>query len=137
MKNNMPLAIDLFAGAGGVSEGLIQAGFHVIYSNEISMDAALTYKKRHEQLGLIDGFNTILEIDDVRNISGNKILNKILNLPTVSKKNLSIDAIFGGPPCQGFSRAGKQQENDIRNTLFREYLRLISEIKPKYVVFEM
>lgn len=43
-----PIAIDLFCGAGGMSEGLIQAGFHIIFSNEISKQAAFTYKKRHE-----------------------------------------------------------------------------------------
>ncbi|KAF5087385.1 C-5 cytosine-specific DNA methylase [anaerobic digester metagenome] len=136
MKEKKPFAIDLFAGAGGVSEGIIQAGFHIIYSNELSEDAALTYKNRHEQLGLIDGFNTILEVKDIRNISGKDILYNISQLPIIDKNNVCIDAIFGGPPCQGFSRAGKQSENDIRNKLFREYLRIIAEIKPKYVIFE-
>ncbi|EOB3455088.1 DNA cytosine methyltransferase [Enterococcus hirae] len=136
MNKLNPLAIDLFAGAGGVSEGILQAGFHIIYSNEISKDAALTYKKRHEQLGLIDGQNTILEVKDIRSISGLDILKKISKLPLIDNKKVKIDAIFGGPPCQGFSRAGKQKENDERNTLFREYLRIISEVKPKYVVFE-
>lgn len=136
MKNYKPLAIDLFAGAGGVSEGILQAGFHIIYSNEISEDAALTYKKRHEQLGLVDGQNTILEVDDIRNVSGKEILKKISKLPMIKDDLISIDAIFGGPPCQGFSRAGKQSENDVRNKLFREYLRIISEIKPKYIIFE-
>ena len=65
-----PIAIDLFCGAGGMSEGLIQAGFHIIFSNEISKQAAFTYKKRHEQLGLIQGKNTWLEVDDIKNISG-------------------------------------------------------------------
>ncbi|BBM13549.1 DNA cytosine methyltransferase [Enterococcus mundtii] len=136
MNKVKPLAIDLFAGAGGMSEGILQAGFHIIYSNEISKDAALTYQKRHEQLGLIDGQNTILEVKDIRTISGLDILKKISKLPLIDNKNIKIDAIFGGPPCQGFSRAGKQRENDTRNTLFREYLRIISEVKPKYVVFE-
>lgn len=135
MYNNKPLAIDLFAGAGGVSEGLIQAGFHIIYSNEINSDAALTYNNRHKQLGLINGENTILEVDDIRNISGKSILNQIKALP-IMNNDVTIDAIFGGPPCQGFSRAGKQSANDVRNKLFSEYLRIISEVQPKYVVFE-
>jgi len=54
----------------------------------------------------------------------------ILNAPT------DIDAIFGGPPCQGFSRAGRRDPNDPRNMLFSEYLRIISEIRPRYVVME-
>lgn len=136
MKLRKPLAIDLFCGAGGMSEGIIQAGFHIIYSNEINKDAALTYLNRHEQLGLIHGKNTWLDIDDIRNLSGRDILKIINELSIINKKNVEIDAIFGGPPCQGFSRAGKQQTNDIRNTLFQEYLRIISEVNPKYIVFE-
>ncbi len=131
-----PLAIDLFCGAGGMSEGVLQAGFHIIYSNDISVDAATTYKNRHEQLGLIQGYNTWLDVCDIRNITYSKIKNNISNLTSFKNDNLNISAIFGGPPCQGFSRAGKQKEADIRNTLFKEYLRLISEIKPNYVVFE-
>src|SRR5699024_4603801 len=48
----------------------------------------------------------------------------------------NIDAFFGGPPCQGFSRLGKRDASDPRNMLFHEYLRLIRDIKPKYVVME-
>jgi len=131
-----PLAIDLFCGAGGMSEGILQAGFHIIYSNDISEDAAITYKYRHEQLGLIQGKNTWLEVNDIRNITYNKIQDRIKSLKDFQGKNTKISAIFGGPPCQGFSRAGKQKEEDIRNTLFREYIRLVSEVSPDYLVFE-
>lgn len=131
-----PLAIDLFCGAGGMSEGVLQAGFHIIYSNDISKDAAMTYKLRHEQLGLIQGKNTWLEIDDIRNITYKKIQSRINALTDFKNKNIKINAIFGGPPCQGFSRAGKQKEEDIRNTLFKEYIRLVGEINPDYLVFE-
>lgn len=131
-----PIAIDLFCGAGGMSEGIIQAGFHIIFSNEISNQAAVTYKKRHEQLGLIHGKNTWLEVNDIKNISGNLIKEKIRELKDFKEKEIKIDAIFGGPPCQGFSRAGKQKIDDIRNFLFSEYLRVVSEIKPRYIIFE-
>ncbi len=131
-----PIVIDLFCGAGGMSEGLIQAGFHIIFSNEISKQAALTYKKRHEQLGLIQGKNTWLEVDDIKNISGDLIKEKIKKLEDFKNKNIEIAAIFGGPPCQGFSRAGKQKIDDIRNFLFSEYLRVVKEVKPRYIVFE-
>ncbi|WP_175613228.1 DNA cytosine methyltransferase [Fusobacterium mortiferum] len=131
-----PIAIDLFCGAGGMSEGLIQAGFHIIFSNEISKQAAFTYKKRHEQLGLIQGKNTWLEVDDIKNISGDLIKEKIKKLEDFKNKNIEIAAIFGGPPCQGFSRAGKQKIDDIRNFLFSEYLRVVKEVKPQYIVFE-
>lgn len=132
-----PIAIDLFCGAGGMSEGILQAGFHIIFSNEISKDASETYRKRHEQLGLVQGKNTWLEVGDIKNITGTYIKRRISELKDFEdNKNIEIDAVFGGPPCQGFSRAGKQEENDNRNLLFKEYLRVINEIKPKYLVFE-
>lgn len=132
-----PIAVDLFCGAGGISEGILQAGFHIAFSNEINKEVSETYRKRHEQLGIIQGKNTWLEIGDIKNISGKYILEKIKKLENFNgKKNIEIDAIFGGPPCQGFSRAGKQKKNDKRNFLFLEYLRIINEIKPKYIIFE-
>ena len=54
----MPYAIDLFCGAGGCSEGLIQAGFHILFSSDISEMVEVTYTNRHAQLGLIQGENT-------------------------------------------------------------------------------
>lgn len=131
-----PLAIDLFCGAGGMSEGIIQAGFHIIYSNDKSHEAIKTYSNRHEQLSLINGKNTIIECEDISKISGDSIKQKISTLSEYYTPNLHINAIFGGPPCQGFSRAGLRNKNDPRNFLFREYIRVISEILPDYVVLE-
>lgn len=132
-----PLAIDLFCGAGGMSEGILQAGFHIVFSNDKSPEASLTYKNRHEQLGLINGYNTFFFTEDISKLTGNFILNSISNLECFKNKfDRKIDVIFGGPPCQGFSRAGKREKNDPRNFLFREYLRIVSEINPNYVVME-
>lgn len=64
--NNMPYAIDLFCRAGGCSEGLIQAGFHILFSSDISDMVEKTYMNRHEQLGLIQGKNTWFERADIR-----------------------------------------------------------------------
>lgn len=135
-KMNKPIAIDLFCGAGGMSEGIIQAGFHIIYSNDKSKEAAKTYIHRHEQLGLINGKNTIMECEDISKITSVDILNKIKKLNVLNSQKVKIDAIFGGPPCQGFSRAGLRNKDDPRNFLFREYIRVISDIDPNYVVFE-
>lgn len=133
----MPYAIDLFCGAGGVSEGLIQAGFHILFSSDINKQVEVTYKNRHEQLGLVQGFNTHYERMDIRNLTGDFIIQSINNLTDdVIPSNPQIDAVFGGPPCQGFSLAGKRKQNDPRNFLFKEYLRVISEISPNYVVME-
>ncbi|MGY0394559.1 MULTISPECIES: DNA cytosine methyltransferase [unclassified Fusobacterium] len=132
-----PLAIDLFCGAGGMSEGILQAGFHIVFSNDKSPEVALTYQNRHEQLGLHNGYNTFFITEDISNLTGKFILDSISNLEYFKNKfDNKIDVIFGGPPCQGFSRAGKRDKNDPRNLLFREYLRVVSEIEPNYVVME-
>lgn len=136
----MPYAIDLFCGAGGMSEGIIQAGFHILFSSDINADVEKTYVNRHEQLGLIQNENTYFHRGDIREIDGEFILDKIHKLKIFSNKKAiipnKIDAIFGGPPCQGFSRAGRRDPDDPRNLLFKEYLRVISQIKPRYVVME-
>ncbi|WP_294725052.1 DNA cytosine methyltransferase [uncultured Fusobacterium sp.] len=132
-----PLAIDLFCGAGGMSEGILQAGFHIVFSNDKSPEVALTYQNRHEQLGLFNGYNTFFITEDISNLTGKFILDSISNLEYFKNQfDGKIDVIFGGPPCQGFSRAGKRDKNDPRNLLFKEYLRVVSEIKPNYVVME-
>ncbi len=134
----MHYAIDLFCGAGGMSEGLIQAGFHILFSSDINEDVQRTYMNRHEQLGLLQGINTYYHRSDVRELTGEFIRNSIQNLAMFAEGGVpnDIDAIFGGPPCQGFSRAGKRRADDPRNLLFREYLRVIREVNPKYVVME-
>lgn len=134
-------AIDLFCGAGGFSEGILQAGFEIVFSSDRSKEVQQTYMNRHEQLGLIQDVNTHFELADIKDLTADRILECINQLPkfknnhTVFKEG-DIDAIFGGPPCQGFSRAGKRDANDPRNMLFHEYLRIIKDLKPKYVVME-
>lgn len=76
----MAYAIDLFCGAGGCSEGLIQAGFDILFSSDISDMVELTYRHRHEQLGLIQGYNTWFEREDIRNLTGECIWNRINQL---------------------------------------------------------
>lgn len=134
---NMPYAVDLFCGAGGCSEGLIQAGFHILFSSDISDMVELTYTHRHEQLGLIQGKNTWFERSDIRDLTGNDIRKYITNLEIFKGKEMpEIDLMIGGPSCQGFSRAGRRDKSDPRNMLFGEYVRVINEIKPKYIVLE-
>ncbi len=133
----MPYAIDLFCGAGGCSEGLIQAGFHILFSSDISDMVEVTYRHRHEQLGLIQGKNTWFERSDIKDLTGDKIKKHIKNLEIFKGKEMpDIDLMIGGPSCQGFSRAGRRDKSDPRNMLFGEYVRVINEIKPKYVVLE-
>jgi DNA (cytosine-5)-methyltransferase 1 len=112
--------LDLFCGAGGISEGFRQAGFNTVLGVDHNESALRTFKRNHAQSEIIFG--------DITKISKNDILNKI--------SGKKIDIIIGGPPCQGFSMAGKRVPNDPRNSLFREYLRLVREIKPKVFVME-
>lgn len=133
----MPYAIDLFCGAGGCSEGLIQAGFHILFSSDISDMVELTYTNRHKQLGLIQGKNTWFERSDIRDLTGEIIKEKIRNLDIFKNCCIpEIDLMIGGPSCQGFSRAGRRDKSDPRNMLFGEYVRVINEIKPKYIILE-
>lgn len=136
----MAYAIDLFCGAGGCSEGLIQAGFDILFSSDISDMVELTYRHRHEQLGLKQGYNTWFERSDIRNLKGEFIWQKIKSLEWFNngerKCPKDIDLIIGGPSCQGFSRAGRRKKDDPRNMLFGEYVRVINEIRPRYIVLE-
>lgn len=133
----MAYAIDLFCGAGGCSEGLIQAGFHILFSSDISEMAEATYCRRHEQLGLIQGRNTWFERADIRNLTGQIIFERIKSLEIFRDREMpDIDLMIGGPSCQGFSRAGKRDKSDPRNRLFGEYVRVVSEVMPKYIVLE-
>lgn len=133
----MPYAIDLFCGAGGFSEGILQTGFDIVFSSDKSPMVEETYTNRHKQLGLKEGIDTHFELADIKELSAELILQKINNLKygDIFKQG-SIDAIFGGPPCQGFSRLGKRDSADPRNMLFHEYLKIIRDIKPKYVIME-
>lgn len=133
----MPYAVDLFCGAGGCSEGLIQAGFHILFSSDISEMVEVTYRHRHEQLGLLQGINTWFERADIRNLTGDIISSRIRGLKIFEGREIpEIDLIIGGPSCQGFSRAGRRDKSDPRNMLFGEYVRVINEVRPKYIVLE-
>lgn len=133
-----PLAIDLFCGAGGMSEGILQAGFDIAFSSDINEQVEVTYKARHKQLGHLQGVDTYFHRGDIKELTGTFILDKIKSLEKYKDQDtVHVDAIFGGPPCQGFSRNGERKgPDDPRNFLFREYVRVISELMPDYVVME-
>ena len=97
----------------------------------------VTYRNRHSQLGLIQGENTWFERSDIKDLTGETIKSRISNLKMFHGKDVpDIDLMIGGPSCQGFSRAGRRDKSDPRNMLFGEYVRVISEVRPKYIVLE-
>lgn len=123
--------IDLFAGCGGLSLGLHNAGWKGLFAIEKSPDAFATLK-----FNLIDNKKhfdwptwlpkTNLEINKV--ITGYK--------KELSELSGKVDMIVGGPPCQGFSTAGRRKEDDVRNGLIKSYLRFVQIVKPKIIFFE-
>lgn len=114
--------IDLFAGAGGLSCGLEQAGFKPVLANELVEQYAHTYQINHPETKVVVG--------DVRQVDEKK-------LHELVKEYKEIDLIAGGPPCQGFSvNAPIRSLDDPRNHLFKEYLRIVNEIRPKAVIIE-
>ena len=123
--------IDLFAGAGGFSEGFLQAEvnnkfFDFIAASDINENCELTHIVRYNhQLGLDAKFlrQDITEPDFLENL-----------LKSIGNKK--IDVICGGPPCQSFSLAGKRRKFDKKDDLFSHYLEVIKVLQPKYFVME-
>lgn len=122
INHKRPIAIDLFSGAGGMTLGFEQAGFDVLASVEIDPIHCAIHEYN------FPFWTTICR--DIQEITGSQIkqLSKI--------GDRSIDVIFGGPPCQGFSLIGKRLLEDERNVLIYHFVRLILELKPKYFVIE-
>lgn len=118
--------IDLFSGAGGLSCGLVMAGYTPVGSVEIMEQAVATYK-----YNFVDkkGFNENVESRDIRD-------KNVKNYLYESVKNVKVDVIVGGFPCQGFSMAGNRIVTDKRNTLYLDMLEIVKNIKPEVVVME-
>lgn len=115
--------IDLFSGAGGMSLGFENAGFKNIFSLEYDKEFAKTYQENFPDTNLI--IKDIIEFEN----------SEIEQLT----KNIVVDVIVGGPPCQGFSLAGRIGRTfieDERNRLFTEFVRVVSIVQPKFFIME-
>lgn len=119
---DQPIGVDLFAGAGGLSLGFEQAGFDVI--------AAVEYDPIHAATHEYNFPNCATICRSVADINGNHIR----SYSRIGDKD--VDVVFGGAPCQGFSMIGKRAFDDPRNHLVYHFVRIVSELKPKYFVFE-
>jgi DNA (cytosine-5)-methyltransferase 1 len=155
--------IDLFAGAGGLSEGFIREGFHSVAHVEMNKEACDTLKTRltfhHlKQNNKLKTYFAYLQnelsreelwkknpekvINSVINdeISGRTILNIFKQIDNLLHKK-KVDVIIGGPPCQAYSLVGRSRDphrmqGDKRNYLFRYYAKFLEKYEPKYFVFE-
>lgn len=117
----MPLNfIDVFSGAGGLSCGLELAGMKCLLGIDMDKNAIETFKNNHHHANTYCGSVTDLT---------EKKLNELL-------KNQTVHAVVGGPPCQGFSTVGIGDPNDLRNSLFKEFIRLVKITNPYYVIIE-
>ena len=116
-------AIDLFAGAGGLSTGLEMAGFEILYANEVSDVFSKSLQINHPK--------TEIATADIRSLDPYKICKSLELKPN------ELDLLAGGPPCQGFSvNAPSRSPEDERNHLFLDYLRFVEQFKPKVVLIE-
>lgn len=157
-------AVDLFSGAGGFSLGLRRAGFSVVLANEFSVDPEWTYRHnllpgelslpvasekakgyaiRKHRLQVRDAilkhrkdaaksFADTMRGGDIREALSDEWLRAWIS----GRRGAEVDVLVAGPPCQGFSSAGKQDEADVRNQLVFEAVRVIKVVRPKIVVIE-
>lgn len=116
-----PIAIDLFAGAGGMSLGFEQAGFDVAAAVEIDPIHACVHKFNFPSCAVLPHSVTALTGDTIRDLAG------------IEGK---VSVVCGGAPCQGFSMIGQRILDDPRNSLVRDFVRIVGELGADYFVFE-
>ncbi len=117
-----PIAVDLFAGVGGLSLGFEQAGFDVVAAVEIDPIHAAAHRYNFPDCAVIPR--------SVAELSGDRIR----QLADLGER--PIDIVVGGPPCQGFSLIGQRMLDDARNGLVQDYVRIVRELAPDYFLFE-
>ncbi|RKT27682.1 DNA (cytosine-5)-methyltransferase 1 [Roseovarius halotolerans] len=115
-RRNAFSAVSLFSGAGGMDVGFAHAGFDIVFANDIDRDACATYRLNHS--GAIH-HGSLLDPE----VSG-----------LLTEQN--VDLVFGGPPCQGFSVAGKMDPDDERSRLIHSFFDVVDDLQPKAFVCE-
>lgn len=122
-ENQKPVVIDLFCGAGGLSEGFRQAGYRVAAGNDFDEAAGATFRKTHPDAVFFPG-----PIEDHN-------AEHILNVTGLKRGELNV--LVGGPPCQGFSVYNHQRGlHDARSSMYLQYLRMVEGLWPEWVVLE-
>lgn len=117
-----PTCVDLFAGAGGSTQGLKDAGFRVLAAVELDAACAATYQLNHPEVALIKA--------DVRSVDPTRLGRKL------GLRRGQLDLLKACPPCQGFSSLGNGRSDDERNDLVLEVVRFIEGLAPRVVVLE-
>ncbi len=120
MAKGKHTVLDLFCGCGGMSLGFERTGYDVLLGIDIWKDALETYKYNHQDVLTLQADMSTLKGEDVELLTGAS----------------GVDVIIGGPPCQGFSVAGKRIVDDERNKLYKGFVRMVSYFKPLAFVME-
>lgn len=117
---NVLNCIDLFCGCGGLSLGFEKAGINVLVGIDAWQDAITTFNYNHKNSkGICADLSTLEPSEIEKELNGK-----------------SVDLIIGGPPCQGFSVAGKRIVDDVRNKLYKNFVRFVEYYKPKAFMME-
>lgn len=123
MSNRKLTCVDLFSGAGGLSRGFYDAGYDIVLGVDFDDAALKTFKANH-------GTAEAMKLDLFNHDNIDVIINYL------KEKNITLDVLVGGPPCQGFSIAGPRDMNDKRNSLYLAMVKLAERLKPQAVVLE-
>ena len=115
------IGVDLFAGAGGLGLGFEQAGFDIVAAVEIDPIHCAVHAYNFPQCAMLSRSVIGLTGEEIRKRAG------------IGRRH--IDVVFGGAPCQGFSLIGHRMLDDPRNSLVREFVRIVAELRPSYFVF--
>jgi len=116
-----PVAVDLFAGAGGMGCGFRQAGYGTAVAVELERNAAQTYRLNHPGVPVLEADATKIDAKKLRGF-----------IPGLKR----VDVVLAGPPCQGYSAAGSRKPDDPRNQMFRHVSRLADQLDATVVVLE-
>ncbi len=127
-----PVAVEVFAGIGGLSLGLERAGFDVAAAVELDPNHAAVHAFNFPRTALLRA--------DVSEVSARRIRDAVrrgIDMHGRAERGTrSIDLLAGGPPCQGFSDGGTHDPKDRRNRLILEFARLVRELRPRYFLME-
>lgn len=125
-EKDIPVAVDLFAGCGGLTVGLKRAGYRVVAAIDVNVLASQTYRANHPEVHFVE--------NDIRKISTVDLMNKL------GLRAGELDLLAGCPPCQGFStlrtRNNAKAVEDDRNDLVLEFLRFAEDIRPRSIMLE-